>query len=190
MGRDKATLVVEGQTLLGRTLSGVPEGIPVVVAGPEVPLSRAGIRFVRESPPGGGPVAGVDAALAHVRSPVFVLLATDLPLVGALPGSLAGELIDAGTSVDAVLATDSDGRLQQLCAAYRADAMRSSIAAGGEAAGASMHSVVGRLRVRPASMTTTGDATWHPTRDVDTPEELAKLWETLASEDRRGGTDG
>ena len=138
MGRDKATLTVEGQTLLQRTLSGVPDTVPVFVAGPAVPLTRSGVQFTREDPPGGGPVAGVDAALTRVTTEVAVVLATDLPFVGELPNTLADELLSAEASVDAVLAVDAEGRTQQLCAAYRADALRRAIAAGGLASGASM----------------------------------------------------
>ena len=85
MGRDKATLTVEGQTLLERTLSGVPDAVPVFVSGPAVPLTRSGVQFTREDPPGGGPVAGVDAALTRVTTEVAVVLATDLPSSASCP---------------------------------------------------------------------------------------------------------
>ena len=47
-------------------LEGVPADVDVVVAGPPVAVARSGVRFVQEDPPGGGPVAGLDAALAVV----------------------------------------------------------------------------------------------------------------------------
>lgn len=175
MGRDKATLDVGGTTLLDRTLAGVPLGVPVVVAGAEVAVARIGVRFTQEDPPGGGPVAGVEAALDVVAAPIVVVLATDLPLVGALPALLARMLGDADVAVDAVLAVDASGHAQQLCAAYRTDALRRAIAAGGQSAGAAMRSVVGRLTTAtlPAARGLAGAA--DPTWDIDTLEDLHAL---------------
>ncbi len=183
MGRDKATLDVAGGTLLDRTLDGVPADIDVVVAGPPVAVARSGVRFVQEDPPGGGPVAGLDAALALVTAPVVVVLATDLPLVGTLPAGLAQALLDGDDgdrAPDAVLAVDASGRPQQLCAAYRVDALRRAIADNGPANGAAMRSVVDRLRTSTLSTmalrevrgeTVEVDPTW----DIDTPEDLHAL---------------
>lgn len=175
MGRDKATLRLGGMTLLERTLAGVPDDVDVVVAGDQVPLSRA-VTFVREEPAGGGPVAGVDAALAAVHAPAVVILATDLPLLGTLPVRLATELWGAGREVDAVIVVDRAGRLQQLCAAYRTDALRAAIAAGGVASGASMRSVVDRLELRTTMVSSAAAS------DVDTPADLAAVQAALDRE--------
>jgi molybdopterin-guanine dinucleotide biosynthesis protein A len=172
MGRDKATLQVGGVTLLERTLSGVPADVAVVVAGPEVSLARAGVLFAGEDPPGGGPVAGVAAALDRVDTPTVVVLATDLPLAGSVPQQLTLALADAG-DVDGVLAADATGHPQQLCAAYRTDSLRRAIAAGGQISGASMRSVVARLSVR--TWTPAASDGRDPVRDIDTPEDLAQL---------------
>jgi molybdopterin-guanine dinucleotide biosynthesis protein A len=188
MGRDKATLEIDGSTLLDRTLSGVPDEVRVVVAGPRVPLRRGDVEFVVEDPPGGGPVAGVGAALARVVTPIVVVLATDLPLVGGLPTVLAAELAQADPFVGAVLAADAEGRTQQLCGAYRAEALREAIAAGGTASGASMRGVVARLGIRTleagavAGATVASGAMVDPVRDIDTPQDLAELREHLAGD--------
>ena len=179
MGRDKATLEVAGRTLLERTLQHVPRDVPVVVAGPQASLDRAGVTFVQEEPPGGGPVAGLDAALTAVTTPIVVVLATDLPFAGRLPAELARSLRGSAPEVDAVLAAGPDGRLQQLCAAYRADALRDAIAANGPAAGAAMHGVLEHLRtssVSTVALDAGADATW----DIDTPEDALRLAELLA----------
>ena len=183
MGRDKATLRVGGASLLDRTLAGIPADVPVVVAGPPVAVNRPHVRFVQEDPPGGGPVAGLDAALPLVTTPVVVVLATDLPLVGTWPVVLAGALADdegEAAPFDGVLAEDASGRRQQLCAAYRVDALRDAIAAEGTAHGAAMRSVVARLhtsavRAINVSGTTEVDPTW----DIDTPEDVQRLTELL-----------
>jgi molybdopterin-guanine dinucleotide biosynthesis protein A len=195
MGSDKATLVVDGLTLLERTLSGVPDDVTVVVAGPEVSLpaavGRRRVTFAVEDPPGGGPVAGLDAALAHVSTAVAVVLATDLPFVGRTPGALAAQLL-ATERVDAVLAVDATGRPQQLCAAYRTDALRAAIAAGGSPTGAAMRDVVARLRVDVADVSAASDAASEasgvaaigdPTWDVDTPDDVARMTALLRGDD-------
>lgn len=187
MGHDKATLDVAGATLLDRTLDGVPAGIDVVVAGPPVRVARAGVVFLQEEPPGGGPVAGVDAALAVVTAPVVVVLATDLPLVGTLPAGLVQALagsVDDVSPLDAVLAADASGRPQQLCAAYRADALRQAIADNGPANGAAMHRVVARLRTSTLSAVALREVRGEtvevdPTWDIDTPEDLHGLEDLL-----------
>ena len=183
MGRDKATLDVAGVSLLDRTLAGVPADVAVIVAGPPVAVARPGLRFVQEDPPGGGPVAGVAAALAAVTASVVVILATDLPLVGTLPTDLVHALLDSDGAVpasDAVLAVDASGRAQQLCGAYRSDALRRAIADGGSAHGAAMRSVVARLNTASLSVVALREARGEtvevdPTWDIDTPEDLHRL---------------
>ncbi|MCZ3387428.1 MAG: hypothetical protein LH630_10815, partial [Actinomycetia bacterium] len=80
----------------------------------------------------------------------------------------------------ALLAGPAAARPQQLCAAYRTDALRRAIAKGGPPQGASMHSVVERLSTSTLSVvgpgavraeTTDVDPTW----DIDTPEDLHRL---------------
>lgn len=187
MGRDKATLDVAGSTLLDRTLSGVPAHIRVVVSGPSVATARHGVHFVQEDPPGSGPVAGLDAALAAVAAPVVLVLAADLPMVGVLPQQLVAELASRSDgradAPEAVLAEDASGRPQQLCAAYRSDALRRAIADNGPATGAAIRSVIARLRT--STLGTVGTAAIgatvgvDPTWDIDTPEDLQRLVELL-----------
>lgn len=200
MGSDKSTLDVGGRTLLDHTLSGIPSDTPVVIAGPAVAVERDGVSFALEDPPGGGPVAGLDAALALVRTPVVVVLATDLPLVGEVPAALVSAL-GMQPAADGVLASDASGRLQQLCAAYRVDALRAAIEAersDGSVHGSAMRSVVARLTVEGLTVEGLGaseasaasgiDPTW----DVDTPEDLARVtaWVTEASDNSGATTNG
>ncbi|MCZ3388492.1 MAG: molybdenum cofactor guanylyltransferase [Actinomycetia bacterium] len=183
MGQDKATLDVAGVTLLDRTLAGLPVDVDVIVAGPPVSVARSGVRFVQEDPPGGGPVAGIDAALAAVTAPVAVILATDLPLVGTLPTQLVHALLDTDDGApapDAVLAVDASGRAQQLCGAYRTAALRRAIDEGGPVSGAAMRSVVERLNTSTLSVIAVREARGatvevDPTWDIDTPEDLHAL---------------
>jgi molybdopterin-guanine dinucleotide biosynthesis protein A len=161
-----------------------------------VPVRRGDVEFAQENPPGGGPVAGLDAALARVGTAVVVVLATDLPFVGELPTALALELLDADAPVDAVMSVDREGHRQQLCAAYRSDPLRRAIAEGGVASGSSMRSVVARLNIRtldvgvgPVPDTASG-ATVDPVRDIDTPQDLAAAFGRQREDSQRGGSDG
>ncbi len=84
--------------------------------------------WAREDPPGGGPLAALDAGLRHLTAEHVVLLSADLPFldrrtVGALLASLRRG------AADGVLLTDSDGRDQPLVAAYRTGALRRELAA-------------------------------------------------------------
>lgn len=84
LGRDKAAVVVGGLPLLDRVLrAAAPVGGRLLVAGPERPLlpGTPVPTWCREDPPGGGPVAGVAAALARVRTPRVFVLAVDLPFL-------------------------------------------------------------------------------------------------------------
>ena len=83
-GIDKAAVVVGGVTLLDRVLGAArPLCDRLVVVGPTRPTSVAGVRFVTEAEPGGGPVPAVLAGV-HALGPatdVVLVLATDLPLL-------------------------------------------------------------------------------------------------------------
>jgi molybdopterin-guanine dinucleotide biosynthesis protein A len=112
-------------------------GATVVVADPR-PTARP-VRWARENPPGGGPLAALDAGLRHTTAPYVLVLSADLPFLdeetvrrlldglreGA--GTTDGLHEGAGTT-DGVLVTDPDGRDQPLVAAYRAEALRRELA--------------------------------------------------------------
>ncbi len=170
LGQDKATAVVGGAALVQRVLTAIPGDVPVIIVGPPpgVDLGRA-VRFIREHPPGGGPVAGLSAGLALVDTDVTVALATDLPFLGRLPGRLADRL--GGIDADAVIAVDATGRDQPLCAAYRTAALRASLARLGDRGGAAMRELLRPMRIhRLQPHRTTVD----PTMDVVTPADLAR----------------
>jgi molybdopterin-guanine dinucleotide biosynthesis protein A len=99
MGRDKASLVLDGVTLLERTASAARAAgaTRIVVAGPPFsgraperpgdgsapegaasPSALAGAWFVREDPPLSGPVAALEAALAAVETRWMLLVPCDL----------------------------------------------------------------------------------------------------------------
>ncbi len=170
MGRDKAHATIGGAAMVERVVAAIPGAVPIVIVGPAPAVDFARpVVLTREEPPGGGPVAGLAAALPHVATDLLALLATDLPFLGDLPERLVHRLADSGA--DAVLATDSTGREQPVCAAYRTASLRASVTELGDPDGVAMRRLVRNLHsVRYKPRTTTVD----PTMDVDTPADLAR----------------
>ncbi len=166
-GADKPGLTVGESTLLDRVLAACEGARTVAVVGPERPTVRPGVRWTGEQPPGGGPVAAVAAGLALVEAPVVLLLAADLPFLNRRTVErLVAALDAAAPGVDAALLIDAGGRDQPLAAAYRADALRTALAALGDPAGRPLHRLVGGLgRVLVAD---TDDVAY----DCDTWEDL------------------
>lgn len=124
MGRDKALLPTPDGPLaesLARRLEAVPGIAEVVMVSRESPDERfPDRRVVADHRPGGGPLAGLEAALLAAQGrPVFAL-ACDLPNV---PVDLVEWVVGSGFAADAVPAARVpflDGRLQPLCALYSA----------------------------------------------------------------------
>ncbi|WP_017587024.1 molybdenum cofactor guanylyltransferase [Nocardiopsis ganjiahuensis] len=170
-GADKPGLTVAGRTLLERVVHAVLAHTPeadVTVVGPRRDHPHA--RYVREDPPGGGPVPALRAGLPHVRAPWVALLAADLPHldpehVRALLAA-AGGGGDGAESAGAVL-VDASGREQWLTGVWRTDTLRGALAAY---EGRSLYRLLGPLNPVHVPLTgVPGDF------DVDTPEALERV---------------
>jgi molybdopterin-guanine dinucleotide biosynthesis protein A len=161
-GTDKASLEHEGRSLLEHALEAVAEAAETVVVGPAVETSRP-VSFARESPPGGGPVAGLAAAVAALggRHERLVVLAVDMPHVGS---DTVDRLLDAARDVDAAWLTDAHGR-RQLVGVVRP----SLVPRPEDADGAAMRTVMTAGRVRDVP------ARGAEAEDVDTWADLARL---------------
>lgn len=187
-GADKATLEVDGARLLDRVLGAVGAARSTVVVGPPRPRPAGSrrVRWAREYPPGGGPVAAIAAGLRLVEAPVVVILAVDLPFLGAAeirrlldrldvhspaaPGGAAASAAAAAAPVDAVVLSDPSGRPQYLAAAWRTAVLRAALPA--DPAGRSVRSLLAGRQVR----TVPADA--RACLDCDDPEALtaARAW--------------
>ncbi len=82
-GVDKASLAMEGVTLLGRAVAAVARAERIVVVGRSSGSLPERVRVACEHPPGGGPVAAIAAGLSYVESHVVVILACDMPLMNS-----------------------------------------------------------------------------------------------------------
>jgi molybdopterin-guanine dinucleotide biosynthesis protein A len=133
-GVAKAGLLVDGATLLERTVGALGAARSVVIVGDAPPqLLDARVSATREHPALGGPVAAIGAGLAALdarREPAadaVLLLAVDMPRVAPLVPELLAA-IAALPAADAVLALDESQRLQPLAALYRAAPLRRVLA--------------------------------------------------------------
>ncbi|WP_217243000.1 NTP transferase domain-containing protein [Streptomyces sp. AC555_RSS877] len=136
-GADKPGVRVGGRALLDRVLAACADARGTVVVADPRPTARP-VTWAREDPPGGGPVAALDAGLRRTTADEVVVLSADLPFLGeATVRRLLAALRATGT--EGALLTDGDGRDQPLVAAYRAPALRREltglVAAHGSATG-------------------------------------------------------
>ncbi|NJQ08101.1 NTP transferase domain-containing protein [Streptomyces lonarensis] len=177
-GADKAAVRVGGRTLLDRVLTACRAARTTVVVGPPRPTARP-VRWAREEPPGGGPLAAVTAGLAALghhpgappapgTPPVVAVLATDLPF-------LTPELVSAAVGVpigaDAVVPVDGEGRDQTLAAGYRVAPLLAALAGiraeHGGPDGLPLRLLPAALRVHRLPTSTNGPA------DCDTWADIA-----------------
>ncbi len=188
-GADKPGLTVGGRSLLDAVLAaGTEAGArQAVIVGPSRP--GAGrlpggppVRFVREEPPGAGPVPALRRGLAELdggweqgagAEPWVAVLAADLPflraahlraLLATVRDGLDGALLDGAVLVD-------DGeRAQWLAGCWRTAVLRRAVAGY---AGASLHGLLAPLR--PASVRITpGPGEPPPWLDCDTEADLRR----------------
>lgn len=149
----------------------------VIVVGPPR-LIQHSVRWVREDPPGGGPVTAIAAGLSVCRAPYVGIFAADLPFLSAeTVHRLWTTLAESGTRYDGAVVVDADGREQWLAAVYRREALAARIA-DQEAAG--LHGLPLRrvvhdlrlLRITAAGQTALDCDTWE---DVAAARRIAAL---------------
>lgn len=109
-GVDKASIEIDGRTLLDRALESVIDASEVVVVGHPVPTDRP-VTFVLEDPRHGGPAAGLltgrDSLLR--RFPTLAVLAVDMP---HLTASTFRRLHEAAVGHEGAALVGGDGRRQ------------------------------------------------------------------------------
>lgn len=122
-GADKPGLLVGGRPLLDRVLDACADARTTVVVGGRRPTARP-VEWAREDPPGGGPLAALDAGLRRTTAAQVLVLSADLPF---LDRETVRALLDAPGG-DGAMLRDPGGRDQPLVAAYRAEPLRREIA--------------------------------------------------------------
>ncbi|MFI9081061.1 NTP transferase domain-containing protein [Streptomyces sioyaensis] len=132
-GADKPALSVGGRPLLDRVLAACADAASTVVVGPGRPTARLVVHAL-EDPPGGGPLAALEAGLRHTTAPVVLVLSADLPFLTAatvhrLLAAAGGPGPGGGAAArDGAMLRDASGRDQPLVAAYRSGPLRRELA--------------------------------------------------------------
>lgn len=179
-GPDKLDADIGGTALLQRVIGSCSQARSVIAVGPRRPALAGVSLWVREQPPGGGPVAAIAAGLDEVREDIVVVLAGDLPFTTGVPEHLVDLLVDGDGEgpADGVVPVDGEGRRQGLCAAYRVTALRTALASIA-VEDAPVWRLLDALRLRELA---TLPPDWF--RDVDTPEDLAAVRQALATQEQ------
>jgi molybdopterin-guanine dinucleotide biosynthesis protein A len=151
---------------------------PVVVVGPRRP-GLDGVSFVREEPPGAGPVPALRRGLAEALPPWVAVLASDLPFLRA---SHLTTLRRAAENGDGAVLVDDAGRPQWLAGCWRTAALSDAAAAY---RGDSLRGLLAPLA--PALVSLTPAAGEPPAWfDCDTPEDLSAAREAQSAGKRAG----
>ncbi|MFC7464330.1 nitrilase-related carbon-nitrogen hydrolase [Brachybacterium sp. GCM10030252] len=192
-GEDKTRLRIAGAPVLERVLRAAPIGRRVVV-GPATDdgadlAGRHGAHFVREDPPGSGPLAALarglgeltreddgESGVDHIGTAgvqTVLVLGGDMPLLR--PETLSALCADSAATGRVAALADGDDRTQYLCAAWPLARLLDALAAvenpeGGWADG-SLRSLYAQLG---EGELTTRAAIGAEATDVDTPESLAE----------------
>ncbi|GAA3379384.1 NTP transferase domain-containing protein [Streptomyces racemochromogenes] len=169
-GADKPTLHVGGRTLLDRVLAACPDAAETVVVGTRRATGRP-VHWTREDPPGGGPVAALDAGVRRTTAPLVLVLSADLPFLDRDTVHVLLTAADAANTDGAVL-RDADGRDQPLVAAYRAEPLRREIALLATEHG-TLHGLPLRALTKELDLARIGAAEPLASFDCDTWEDLA-----------------
>ena len=173
-GADKSQAILGHQQLIHHILAGIPKEFEIIIVGADPLFTPASYRCVQESPAGGGPVAGIAAALELCESEIVGVLATDMPFAGAH----MIHLLSAMTSYDdAIMFVDSKGFKQPLAALYRREALENALSTIGNSHGASMRTLISHLKIHEVQMSPEIEMAMI---DIDTPHDLMVAMEYLA----------
>ncbi|MFD7226775.1 NTP transferase domain-containing protein [Streptomyces sp. NPDC059881] len=125
-GVDKPGVSVGGRALLDRVLTASRGADRTIVVGGRRATARP-VFWARESPPGGGPLAALDAGLRMAEAGTVLVLSADLPFLDAATVRRLLDTLRTGGREGALL-IDADGRDQPLVASYRAEPLRRELA--------------------------------------------------------------
>lgn len=119
-GSPKAASIVRGRPMIEHVIAALAPLCArtlISVGSDPLPIQPLSCEIVRDQFEGMGPLAGLHAGLREVRSPWVLIAACDMPYLST--PALEQILLARTASLDAVVATDSAGRVQPLCATYR-----------------------------------------------------------------------
>ncbi len=171
MGTDKADLLLDGESLLARTVRELRRISDDVIVAGRGEVRIAGVRAVSDDPPRIGPLGGLAASLRIVRGSHAVVAAVDHPRLDA---AVLRGLADLIADYDAVVPRVG-GHTHPLHAVYTASVSavaRTQIDAGQGA----LHTLLDHLHVRWVDEDEMRrlDPNLRSLRDVDSPDDWEK----------------
>lgn len=161
-GRDKASIEINGTSLLERALRATAGAETIVVVGPARAVDRD-VVWAMENPSGTGPAAAIGAGLEYVASDVVVVLAVDMPLMSP---AAVDRLLASLDGHDGACFVDEHDRVQHLAAVYRCEPLRK--AAARDLRGSSVKALFERLDVN-------GVFDERACMDCDTPGDVSRI---------------
>ncbi len=170
MGTDKASLLLDGQTLLQSVTATMRQLFPQVIISVRQPRTGIELPQVCDEQPDGGPLAGLVASLGKIETPWAFMVACDMPFVVPEVVELLAKYRLQHQAVVPVV----HGHPQPLAAFYAASCLgplRASLAAQQE----SLRGVLQQLDVRyvdEAEMLE-ADPLLRSFFDLDTPQDVA-----------------
>ena len=170
MGRDKADLVVGGETLLRQIVAGMRRQFDDVIVSVRERRPEPDLRQVLDPPATQGPLGGLLAGLEAAATPWIFVIACDMPFVA--PEVIA--TLAARRGVADAIVPQVGGHPQPLAAFY---AQRCAIPLRALLAGPPPHSLralLGRVSVDrvPEADLRAADPTLRSFVDLDTPDDL------------------
>lgn len=176
MGRDKANVVFDGQTLLQSVITTMQLLFPQVIVSVRQPRAGIDLPQVCDEQPGGGPLAGLAASLGKITTPWAFMVACDMPfVVPEVVELLAGYRLRHQAVVPVV-----HGHPQPLAAFYAAsclEPLRTSLTAQQK----DLRGVLQHLDVRYVDEAEMLEADPHLRSffDLDTPQDVAQAMNQL-----------
>ena len=178
-GGAKGLEVVGGVRIVDRVLAALHEVASEVVlvgAPPAIAAALPALRPIPDEAPGAGPLGGIVAALRATGRDTLVI-AWDMPFIEA---KHLRSLLDEENDAEAV-AWEVDGRVEPLCALYRAGAA-AELGAAFAAGERSPREALRRIRVHLVRRAASDGPS--PFTNVNTPEQLEAARRALAATPR------
>ncbi len=167
-GSDKSHALIGIKSLVEELLTSLSRNMEIVVVGPTIENASRPLKYAREDPVGGGPVAAISAGLELVQSEFVAIIATDMPF--------ASQIIEALSKAmpfdhDALVPLDAQGVRQPLCAIYRVASLRRALTTLGNVVSQSMRNLAQLLEVKEVSLSPELERILI---DIDTPSDLER----------------
>lgn len=179
--RPKAEFLLDGSTLLERTVAAASRARRTVIVGPEPQrVLPDSVLRAREDPPFSGPVAAIAAGLialaraSEEASDATLVLACDMPHVSRAVPLLVQTWAEL-PHVDGVIAVDADDRLQPLAAVYSTPRLLSALEQrqrAGSLISLPMFRLIDGFQLEQVHVLDEGTA------DIDTWDDVARLGAT------------